>query len=531
MAVAGDATYTAVFEAASKGHADAIGTNGDSHGTLSVNEDGNVVTLTVEGEVPYVKNPLGTWANWIGFKVTAPEGIDAKNVTILRNDGVTRNLDAIKDGTNPVYAHLYVTASGLEANGNEYKIDWNSDGVYELTIVIDITNATLLTKEYTVTWVVDGVVTEETYVAGSELVVPADPVKEGDAQYSYTFTGWDKELVTKVEADATYEAVFEQTVNSYTVTWMNLDGTVLATETYEYGQTPEYKGEAPTFEGSTFLGWSPAVEEVTGDVTYTAQYDYTGIYWTEEAGEKVAYYYVNGAVKKNAGVIEIDGYLYFVRYSGKVAFSCNQTIKAENTNGLLEEGTYYCYSNGIIATPDVRLNGEIRWTEEDGKVVGYYYVQDELCKDVGLVELYNEEAGENVWYYVLYSGKVKKNYVADGKRVSHTVTEAKLNNYTGEAGVYTFFEDGIMYDPLATETGKVVEENGAYYYYVDGHIRKDAGFVRVPATCEWAGEYVFVTYSGKLKVSAKQTVKESTCNGHTEYIGAHHFDERGCMIQ
>lgn len=62
---------------------------------------------------------------------------------------------------------------------------------------------------------------------------------------------------------------------TYTVTWMNGD-TKLKDETLRYGAMPNYKDEAPTKEGTghtyTFTGWSPAPSEVTGNVTYTAQF-------------------------------------------------------------------------------------------------------------------------------------------------------------------------------------------------------------------------------------------------------------------
>ena len=65
--------------------------------------------------------------------------------------------------------------------------------------------------------------------------------------------------------------------SNYTVTWVNEDGTVIATEEYTGGQTPEYKGETPTKADDdkytyTFNGWSPAVSAVTADTTYTATY-------------------------------------------------------------------------------------------------------------------------------------------------------------------------------------------------------------------------------------------------------------------
>lgn len=62
---------------------------------------------------------------------------------------------------------------------------------------------------------------------------------------------------------------------TYTVTWMNGD-TKLKDETLRYGAMPYYKGDTPTKKDTghtyTFTGWSPKPSEVTGNVTYTAQF-------------------------------------------------------------------------------------------------------------------------------------------------------------------------------------------------------------------------------------------------------------------
>lgn len=62
---------------------------------------------------------------------------------------------------------------------------------------------------------------------------------------------------------------------TYTVTWMN-GNTELDTETLRYGAMPYYKGDTPTKKDIghtyTFTGWSPKPSEVTGNVTYTAQF-------------------------------------------------------------------------------------------------------------------------------------------------------------------------------------------------------------------------------------------------------------------
>ena len=65
--------------------------------------------------------------------------------------------------------------------------------------------------------------------------------------------------------------------SKYTVTWKDEDGTVLATEEYDLGETPTYKGEAPTKASTethkyTFVGWTPNVVAVVGDAEYTVKF-------------------------------------------------------------------------------------------------------------------------------------------------------------------------------------------------------------------------------------------------------------------
>ena len=68
----------------------------------------------------------------------------------------------------------------------------------------------------------------------------------------------------------------ETQIPTYTVTWKNYDGTVLATDQVPLGSIPVYKGETPTREDPegrvvyTFAGWEPEVTEVSGPVEYTA---------------------------------------------------------------------------------------------------------------------------------------------------------------------------------------------------------------------------------------------------------------------
>ncbi len=101
------------------------------------------------------------------------------------------------------------------------------------------------------------------------------PEIEQDAQYTYVFTGWDKEIVT-VTGDAVYTAQFDKVLRSYSVTWM-LDDKVLEVKDYYYGETPDFSGADPikpanSLYAYTFAGWSPEIVAVEGPQTYYAQF-------------------------------------------------------------------------------------------------------------------------------------------------------------------------------------------------------------------------------------------------------------------
>ena len=106
----------------------------------------------------------------------------------------------------------------------------------------------------------------------------SDPARTSTTKYSYTFKGWTP-TVASVTADAVYKAVFDSTVRSYTITFVNGSDT-LQSSTINYGVTPSYKGEIPT-KGSTaqytysFKGWSPSISYVSRNATYQAVFDST----------------------------------------------------------------------------------------------------------------------------------------------------------------------------------------------------------------------------------------------------------------
>ena len=105
----------------------------------------------------------------------------------------------------------------------------------------------------------------------------ATPQKLSNTQYTYTFKGWNPEVVP-VTGDAVYTAEFDSVVNKYTITFLDEDGTVLSAQQWNYGATPTC--DEPTKPATaqytyTFAGWTPEVTQVTGAATYTATYTAT----------------------------------------------------------------------------------------------------------------------------------------------------------------------------------------------------------------------------------------------------------------
>ncbi len=100
---------------------------------------------------------------------------------------------------------------------------------------------------------------------------------ENNAQYSYSFVEWS--CSETVGNNTIITAVFNYTINKYTITWMNEEVELKVQENVLYGTIPSYEGEEPKKESTTegkyiFKGWSPEISPVTGNQVYEAQFDF-----------------------------------------------------------------------------------------------------------------------------------------------------------------------------------------------------------------------------------------------------------------
>ena len=110
-----------------------------------------------------------------------------------------------------------------------------------------------------------------------------DAVKEKEVAAKVGEAGSYDEVVycTVCKAEISRKTVktdpLPEPVKEYTVTYKNIDGTVLQSDKWKAGQIPLYTGMEPTekenvYYKSFFIGWNPDVTAVTGDAEYTAVY-------------------------------------------------------------------------------------------------------------------------------------------------------------------------------------------------------------------------------------------------------------------
>ena len=216
------------------------------------------------------------------------------------------------------------------------------------------------------------------------------PTKAGNAQYTYTFNGWNHALAP-VTGDATYKAVFTETVNEYDITFYDEDATtVLESKKCAYGTTPTYTGTTPTKTGDaqytyTFNGWNPQIVIVSGEASYKAQYSQTlntyNITFEVKGNPELSYtvpnveygtlvYSLVDAVKAALGGETFEDEQYIYTYAGLENVSATTIVEGTATTYYV----LYTKTEKQVTPTDVEM---IEGREKATKVVidGVMYIQ------------------------------------------------------------------------------------------------------------------------------------------------------------
>ena len=149
-----------------------------------------------------------------------------------------------------------------------------SDIRSDATLYPDVTEKAVV---YTVTWSTASGKTKQEYGYGEIPRFSGNTSKKADAQYYYTFAGWDKDP-QPVTGDAVYTAQYSKEEIYYDVKWVL--GTRTIEQTYKYGESPVCPADpySEAVQSSDtmyygFSGWDKTPVRVTSDAVYSAVYD------------------------------------------------------------------------------------------------------------------------------------------------------------------------------------------------------------------------------------------------------------------
>lgn len=504
-AVTGDATYTAKFKAVINTY---TVTWTDEDGT-ELEKDENVpygTKPTFDGKEPTKKADAQytyTFSGWtpevsevtgdVTYKAVYKATVNKYTVTWKDADGNVLEEDKdVPYGTKPSYDGETPTKTGTAEKSYTFT-GWDP-AIGDATVVTgDVTYTAQfaeMTNTYTVIWAdEDGTELEkdEDVPYGTEPKFDGtEPTKKADAQYTYKFAGWTPS-VDKVTGDVTYTATYSQTVNKYTITWKNADGTELKSEKVAYGDMPAYSGETPTKAATeensyTFAGWDPEVEKVTEDAVYTAKFTaeknkYT-VTWknadgtTLETDEGVTY----GATPKYDGKTpekeKTAEYTYtFAGWTPEVS-----TVSGDVT-----------YTAKFTETKNVYT---IKWKDEDGNVLDQQELEYGATPEYDGAEPAKAADAQYTYTFKGWSPAVAK---VTGDADYTATFDKKVNTYTvrwvGEDGTVLETDENVAYGEMPEYNGKEpVKEATSQYTYTfkgwDPEVKEVTGDVTYQAVFE-----------------------------------------------
>ena len=184
------------------------------------------------------------------------------STTLVKGGSYT--LPNVPDSTGYDFVGLYNGKNLAGKSGDQISINQNTviDAVYKAqTFEITFKNGSTVLQS-------------SEFAYGVVPTAPMVTLPKNSAQYTYSFVGWDKDIVAVTESK-TYTAVVDSVVNKYLITFKS-GKTTLQSDSVAYGIVPECPTVTLPKNNAQYtysLSWDKDVVMVAGDAVYTATID------------------------------------------------------------------------------------------------------------------------------------------------------------------------------------------------------------------------------------------------------------------
>lgn len=183
-------------------------------------------------------------------------------------------------------------------------------------VTADITvKATFELNVYTITYTLDDAPVQTEQVNHGDMPTAYQAIeaqgKPATEQYVYTFDHWDPAIVAATQ-EASYAAIFAQTLRQYVVTFQNWDHSPLKEEQVAYGHAATAPATPNRNVDYEFTGWDNDFSDVRTNLVVTAQFKMTD---KDAVGTGIEDIRLDGSIAQK---VLLDGTLYIIMPEGKV---------------------------------------------------------------------------------------------------------------------------------------------------------------------------------------------------------------------
>lgn len=306
------------------------------------------------------------------------------------------------------------------------------------------------------------------------------PEKNPDQQYTYTFSGWDKSL-KNITQNTDLIAQYSNSLNQYTVVFKNYDGTILGTDTVDYGSPAEYKGEEPLKPNSeddriayTFSHWDISLDDIRDNCVAVAQFEETNRYLARFLyGDELLYSIMmnEGEVPSYKGNIPLkeatQQYSFeFDKWNPVPSAIHEDTDYQPDFSSTLNKYTvtFKNYDGEVLGTTTVDYGSAATYTgptptkptvqEHSYKFVGWDISLENIVEDIDAIAVFEEYVTQCTVTFKNYDGTVlgtdTVDYGGTAQYNGATPTKPKTQQYNYTFSGWNISLTNVTYNKVAT---------------------------------------------------------------------------------